>query len=136
MQIELGQQAIDLGIVVTDSEKALAFYRDLLGMNHEADVPMPVGGGGTMHRLRIGETLVKLVKFDTNPEARPPAGTIPDGTGYRYFTIHANNLEEMMEACEAAGVPIVIPVTEARPGVTIGMVHDPDGNIVEFVRYS
>lgn len=136
MNIDLGQEAIDLGIVVTDSEAALGFYRDLLGMDHEGDIPMPVGGGGTMHRLRCGKTLVKLVSFDTNPETRPAGGGIPGATGYRYFTIHARNLAEMMDVCEAAGAPIVVPTSEIRPGVTIGMVEDPDGNIVEFVNYA
>jgi len=136
MQIELGQQAIDLGIVITDSEQALSFYRDLLGMDHEADTPLPFGGGGTMHRLRIGSTLLKLLKFDSVPDERPPAGFITAGTGYRYFTIHANNIEEVMAACEEAGTTIVFPTSEIRPGTTVAMVEDPDGNIVEFVRYS
>jgi len=136
MKIELGQQAVDLGIVVTDSEAALAFYRDLLGMTHEGDIPMPIGGGGTMHRLRIGDTLVKLVKFDTVPDARPTGGGIPGATGYRYFTIHADNIADVMDACADAGVPVVVPTTEIRPGVTIGMVEDPDGNVVEFVHYA
>ncbi len=136
MTIEFGQNAIDLGIVVTDSEASLAFYRDLLGMDHEGDIPMPVGGGGTMHRLRCGETLIKLVKFDEVPSERPARGGIPGATGYRYFTIHAKNLAEVMERCEKAGVKIVVPASEIRPGVTIGMVNDPDGNVVEFVNYA
>jgi len=136
MNIDLGQQAIDLGIVITDSEASLAFYRDLLGMDHEGDIPMPIGGGGTMHRLRCGDTLVKLVKLNDVPAARPAPGGIPGATGYRYFTIHANNIAEVMNACEAAGVPIVVPTTEIRASVTIGMVEDPDANIVEFVKYS
>jgi len=136
MDIELGQQAVDLGIVISDSDASLAFYRDLLGMTHEGDIPMPIGGGGTMHRLRIGETLVKLVKFDSVPEARPAGGGIPGGTGYRYFTIHANNIAEVMDACATAGVPVVIPTTVIREGVTIAMVEDPDGNVVEFVHYA
>jgi glyoxylase I family protein len=136
MTLQLTQAAIDLGIVITDSESALGFYRDLLGMTHEGDMPMPLGGGGTMHRLRCGDTLVKLVKFDDVPANRPAGGGIPGATGYRYFTLHVANLEEVMDACEAAGVKIVIPVREARPGVSIGMVADPDGNIVEFVRYA
>lgn len=136
MQIDFGQRAIDLGIVITDSEASLAFYRDLLGMEHEGDIPMPIGGGGTMHRLRCGDTLIKLVKFNDVPDERPAGGGIPGGTGYRYFTIHANNLAEMMQACEEAGAQIVVPTSEIRPGVTIGMVNDPDGNIVEFVHYA
>lgn len=136
MQIEFGQRAIDLGIVITDSDASLAFYRDVLGMEHEGDIPMPLGGGGTMHRLRCGDTLIKLVKFNDVPEARPVGGGIPGATGYRYFTIHANNLAEMMQACEQAGARVVVPTSEIRPGVTIGMVNDPDGNIVEFVHYA
>ena len=136
MLMNLGQDAIDLGIVITDSDKALGFYRDLLGMDHEGDIPLPLGGGGTMHRLRCGSTLIKLVKLDAVPEVRPAGGGIPGATGYRYFTIHATNVAEVMDACESAGVNVVVSTREARPGVTIGMVEDPDGNIVEFVNYS
>jgi hypothetical protein len=31
---------------------------------------------------------------------------------------------------------VVIPVTELRPGITIAMVEDPDGNWVEFLTGS
>ena len=136
MLMELGQQAIDLGIVVSDGEKALAFYRDLLGMDHEGDVPMPIGGGGTMHRLRCGDTLIKLVALDAAPKTPAPPGGIPGALGYRYFTIHAENIAHVMDTLAEAGVPVVIPTSEIRPGVTIGMVNDPDGNIVEFVNYA
>ena len=74
MAIQHQQRAIDLGIVIQDSERSLAFYRDLLGMNHEGDMPMPIGGGGTMHRLRCGDSLIKLVCFETTPESRPGSG--------------------------------------------------------------
>jgi len=135
MLMNLGQDAIDLGIVVTDSDAALGFYRDLLGMDHEADTPMPGAMKGTMHRLRCGSTLVKLVKLDDVPDARPAPGGIVGATGYRYFTMHVTNLDEVMDACIAAGVTVVIPANEIRPGVSIGMVEDPDGNWVEFVNY-
>lgn len=134
MTIEHQQRAIDLGIVVTDSERALAFYRDLLGMVHEGDMPMPLGGGGTMHRLRCGDSLIKLVCFETTPDARPATGGIQHGTGYRYFTIHMSNINDVVDACVAAGVKVVTPVVELRPKVTIAIVEDPDGNLVEFLQ--
>lgn len=136
MNFELGQDAVDIGIIVTDSEKALGFYRDILGMDHEGDIPMPIGGGGVMHRMRCGAALIKLVCFETTPEERPYPGQLHEATGYRYFTIHAKNVGEVMDMCAAADVPIVIPAMEIRGGVTIGMVNDPDGNVVEFVSYS
>ncbi|MGB5758494.1 MAG: VOC family protein [Acidimicrobiales bacterium] len=135
MGVQLAKSAIDLGIVISDSEKSLAFYRDLLGFEHVADTPMPLGGGGTMHRLNCGDTLIKLVKFNTNPEG-DGSGGIAASTGMRYFTMIVSNLSEIMSECEAAGVKVTVPITEVRPGVTIGMVADPDGNFVEFVENS
>ncbi len=134
MGVQLAKDAIDLGIVIRDSEASLKFYRDTLGFEHVADVPMPLGGGGTMHRLNCGNTLVKLVKFDNVPEASNPPGGLVGGTGYRYFTMIVSNLDEIMSTCETAGYKVVISKREARPGVTIGMVEDPDGNWVEFVQ--
>lgn len=135
MTVKLAKSAIDLGIIIRDSERSLAFYRDLLGFEHVADVPMPLGGGGTMHRLNCGDTLVKLVKYDQVPE-RDGSGGITAATGLRYFTMIVSNLAEIMAELEAAGVPVAVPITEVRPGVTIGMVEDPDGNWVEFVETS
>jgi len=133
MTVQLAKSAIDLGIVISDSEKSLAFYRDLLGFEHVADTPMPIAGGGTMHRLNCGDTLLKLVKLNNDPE-RQGDGGIAAATGMRYFTMIVTNLEEIMAACTEAGATIAVPLTEVRPGVTIGMVEDPDGNWVEFVH--
>ena len=135
MPLELSKSAVDIGIVIRDSDISLAFYRDLLGMRFEGTIPMPVGTG-LMHRLWCGDSLVKLVRFDDVPDAANPAGGLGAATGFRYLTIHAANLTEMMAECEAAGVRILISVREVRPGVTIGMVEDPDGNVVEFVTYA
>jgi catechol 2,3-dioxygenase-like lactoylglutathione lyase family enzyme len=39
-----------------------------------------------------------------------------------------------MAQLEAKGIRASVPVTEFRPGVTIAMVTDPDGNTVEFIQ--
>jgi len=132
--IRHGQRAIDLGIVVRDADAALAFYRDTLGLVDEGSMPMPVGAGGTMYRLRCGDSLVKLVAFDENPEAKAPRGGIPGASGYRYFTIHVVNLDEVIAGCESAGVRVIVAPVAIRDGVRIALVSDPDGNTVEFVE--
>ncbi len=133
MTVALAKSAIDLGIVVRDGERSMAFYCGLLGFEHVADIPMPIGGGGTMHRVQCGDTLLKLVAFDQTP---PPAGAggIQGALGYRYLTMIVSNLDEIMSACDAADVPTAVPVSQIRPGVRIGIVEDPDGNLVEFVE--
>ena len=132
--LKLSKQAIDLGVVVSDLEAAIGFYRDLLGFADQGEMPMP--GGGVMRRLRCGESDIKLVKPGKDPEARAPGGGIQGATGYRYWTMSVSNLDEIAGACEAAGIRIPVPVTEIRPGVRILIVEDPDRNWVEFAEYA
>ena len=134
MGVELSKSAIDLGIVTRNGDAMVHFYRDVLGFVEEPSTPFPMGG--TMHRLWCGESLIKIVVPDPAPSASPPPGPLARATGYRYWTMRVTNLAAIMAQCEQAGAKVVVPVTEARPGVTIGMVEDPDGNWVEFVTYA
>ena len=133
MGVKLTKQSIDLGIIVKDGPAALAFYRDLLGFKHEGDMPMP-GGGGTMHRLLCGDSLIKVVVPAKAPPAVSPPGGIGGATGYRYWTISVSNIAELVAACEKAGRNVVVPVREIRAGISIAIVEDPDGNWVEFLQ--
>jgi glyoxylase I family protein len=133
MPVKLTKGAIDLGIVVKDGPAALAFYRDLLGFEHEGDMAMP-GGGGTMHRLLCGDSLIKLVVPAKAPPAAAPPGGIPGATGYRYWTISVSNIADVVAACREDGRNVVVPEREIRPGVRIAIVEDPDGNWVEFLQ--
>jgi catechol 2,3-dioxygenase-like lactoylglutathione lyase family enzyme len=131
MPIDLKKSAIDMGIVTTNPEPMLAFYRDLLGFRFEATIEMP--GGSTMHRLWCGDSLIKIVQHKKDPAATAAPGGINGATGYRYWTISVNNLDEITAECESAGYKVRVPITEIRPGVKISMVEDPDGNWVEFL---
>ena len=133
MGIQLRKDSIDLGIVITDSERSLAFYRDVLGFEHVADSPMPPPMNGTMHRLMCGTSMIKLVKLDEVPSAAPAPGGLGGGTGYRYFTLTISNIPEVTRACRDAGATVVIDNVELRPGLMVTMVEDPDGNWVELI---
>lgn len=129
--LNLAKDSIDLGIVVSDSDKALAFYRDTLGFEHVGDMPRP--DGGVMHRLMCGTSLIKLLAGPNVASESLPGG-INTIRGYRYWTISVTNLEEVVAGCERAGYKVPIGPREARPGLTIAMVEDPDGNWVEFIQ--
>jgi catechol 2,3-dioxygenase-like lactoylglutathione lyase family enzyme len=125
------KDSLDLGIVVSDIQASLTFYKDLLGLEFVGTTPVWFG---TMHRLRFGSSDFKLV----DPKTVPPKGAIglDKQLGFRYVTFVVKNLSEICAELKKKGVEFAVPEKEARPGVRIAMVKDPDGNIVEFVERS
>ena len=125
------KSAVDLGIVVGDIAKSLAFYGDLLGLEKVQEMPLWFG---TMHRMAFGDSFIKLI----DPKKVPESGTLglEHQLGFRYLTFQVSNIDEVCAACEQAGVAFDVEKNELMPGVTIAMVRDPDGNVVEFVQRS
>ena len=131
MAVAITKTSIDLGIVTTNGDAMLAFYRDTLGLKYLREMPMP-GGAGVMHQMACGDSVIKLVVLDSAPASAPPGG-IQGATGYRYWTITVSNMGDAVAACAAAGAKVVVKEREIRPGVKIAIVVDPDGNWVEFL---
>ena len=125
------KDSIDLGIICGDIQASLHFYQTLLGLEKVGEQPATTG---TMHRLRFGSSDVKLI----DPTVRPGAGPIgiDQQLGFRYLTFVVTNLDAVCQHLEAHNVEFTREKTEIRPGTTIAMVKDPDGNIVEFVERS
>ena len=136
MGAKLAKESIDLAIVTTNGPAMLAFYRDVLGLVHEGDITKQLEHAGikVMHRLRAGQSVLKLIVPVQAPGARPAPGGVQGSTGYRYWTMTVHNLDEVLSAVQAAGQKIVRPRTETRPGVVISVVEDPDGNWMEFIQ--
>ena len=135
MALKLTKDSIDLGIVTAHPAEMVGFYRDVLGFADLGESQLPGGSrsGGTMYRLVCGTSAIKIVAPNVAPEVSAPPGGIRGATGYRYWTISVSNLEEAVAECASAGAPVITPPTEIRPGVTIAIVEDPDGNWVELL---
>lgn len=132
MALDINKSAIDIGIITRNPGAMMAFYNELLGLPIEATIPMP--GGGTMRRLKVGESVVKIIDTDPQPAADAATGGIRSATGYRYWTIHVSNLNEALQKVEQAGHKIPVGAKVIREGVTIAMLEDPDGNWVELLE--
>jgi catechol 2,3-dioxygenase-like lactoylglutathione lyase family enzyme len=130
VELKLTKDSLDIGIVTNDAEPMLAFYRDLVGLVSAGEGKVP---GGVSYRLRCGTATVKLLALRKPLPARSPAGGIYASTGCRYWTFSVPSVIQTVAACEAAGVPVAVPVTEYEPGRTMAIVEDPDGNWVEFI---
>lgn len=131
MGIALTKRAIDLGVVTTNGEAMLKFYRDTIGLGYLREMKMP--GGGTMHQLGCGDSVIKLVVVESLPAKAAPGG-VRGANGNRYWTISVSNLADVVAASAAAGYKIALKETEIRPGVKIAMIEDPDGNWVELLQ--
>lgn len=123
------KDAIDVALLSGDIRASLAFYRDLLGLTLSEELAV---SNGTMYRLRFGRTDLKLIDPSMSPPPSP-AG-VNSQLGYRAVAFCITNLSEVCAALRSRGVAFVVEEKEARPGVRIAMVKDPDGNIVEFVE--
>lgn len=128
----------EVGIVVNDTEAALGFYRDTLGLEVTGTFAHP-GLGVKATAVRIGDTCLKLLEYAETPNERnPKAGAI----GLSYLTVPVDDVAAAVAACEAAGHEIdmaPMPVDEL-PGemaaCEFAFVLDPDGTRVELLRGS
>ena len=129
--MEAAKDSLDLGILVSDIKSSLNFYQNLLGLKFIEEIPSLFG---TMYRLRFGSSDFKLIA----PHTIPPKGPIgiENQLGFRYVTFVIKNLSKLCAELQNKGIEFVVAEKEARPGVRIAMVKDPDGNIVEFVERS
>jgi len=82
--VQLAKDSLDVGLVTVHPEESLAFYRDVLGLPYEGESPLP---GGSMHRLRVGSSVLKLVTLRRPPKAEAAPGGLAGATGYRYMTL-------------------------------------------------
>lgn len=127
--IQPAKDSIDIGVICGDIQASLHFYHTLLGLEKVGEQPASIG---TMHRLRFGSSDVKLIDPANRP-GRGPIG-IDQQLGFRYLTFVVTNLGAVCQHLEANHIEFTRRKTEIRPGTTIAMVKDPDGNIVEFVE--
>ena len=129
MLLEPAKDSVDLLIFVNDIRKSLDFYQGTLGLEKTEEVQTPFG---TVHRLRFGTSLVKLM----DSKQVPPVGPIglEKQLGIRCLSFVIRDLNGVCTVLKEKGVEFTMPETQVLPDTRVAMVKDPDGNIVEFVE--
>jgi len=99
-----------IGVAVSDLQSALAFYRDVLGLEPP---PPESADGATIVSLPFGDVQVELL------EPRDPDGPIAKflarrGPGIHHICYRVPDLDRALEACRRAGYRLVDQVP--RPG--------------------
>jgi lactoylglutathione lyase len=126
---KLSSEAIEVGVVVRDADRCLAFYRDALGLPYLGDLDF---GVAHMWRFQAGTSVVKLLRFHEEPAAANPPGEVT-ATGYRYLSLFVSGIEDLVADLARSGAQVAIPVTEFRPGSRFAFVEDPEGNRIELL---
>lgn len=133
------------GIVVTDLEAALRFYRDLLGFRETKRLEesgayidnMLALEGAQVTTVKLAApdgNLIELLHFGTHPRPRPsPPDACRIGITHIAFTV--DDLGQLYSTLTAAGVSFNAPPQLSPDGYAqVTFCRDPDGTLIELVQ--
>jgi predicted enzyme related to lactoylglutathione lyase len=144
---DFSRTTIDLGMVVSDVEKAAKFYGETLGFKELSgfDVParMATDAGLTDNqpfRVRVfvlgDEPAATRLKIMTIPGAglkKVDNQYIGSSLGFRYLTINVADLTGTLARLKKNGVAPVKEPYQLGGNSYLVLVKDPDGNTVELI---
>lgn len=106
---------------IRDRQRALGFWRDLLGMKI---IPTQEGGDGLIWIQAEDGTMVHLIQ---RPE---------DDTPNIHTAFEVDDFDEALQAMKEAGYEIIKGPIERADGQKAFYVYDPEGNRLEFATKS
>jgi len=135
-----------LGICVSDLERSVRFYRDVLGCREVGRLELEGGAAAVLNQLE-GCTLhavylerdgwrLELLAFPTPGTLGPAAPRPMNQLGLTHLSFRVDDLDDVCARLEAAGGAI-LPATRigsADAPVRVVMAHDPDGTRLELIE--
>lgn len=113
-----------VSLLVADTERALGFYRDLLGLPVSPERPEMAFAGAW---LDLGAQQIHLLEL---PSPDPASGRPAHGGRDRHLALHITDMDALVARLDAAG----IPYTLSRSGRRAVFCRDPDANAVELIE--
>jgi catechol 2,3-dioxygenase-like lactoylglutathione lyase family enzyme len=124
-------RVVETALYVDDMERAVAFYRDVLGLR-----PMGIGSRLTPMDAGDGTVLLLFRRGATLTGSAFPGGRIPphDGSGpiHVAFAIGTGEVETWEARLQGLGIAVESRVRWDRGGRSL-YLRDPDGHSVELV---
>ena len=132
------------GFVVSDLERAVEFYRDVIGMEVTSryertgpGVESVVGYKGAHLQVALmgagGVHALELIKYHSPAPAERPTSE-RSVLGASHLAVQVDNIVEMFQAAVDNGATSLNPPTEGAPGRIACYMQDPDGNWIELIE--
>ena len=139
------QRLTHIGLCVSDLERSLRFYRDLLGFEYEHDLEVGCEPTDTLLRLKDVQleavylardgVRIELLRF-ASPAAPPRRARVMNEYGLTHLSFRVADLEATLAALRAAGERVleetVIRFPEFQSAACF--IVDPDGQLIELVQ--
>jgi len=122
------EPSLQVGMTVTDVERTLHFYRDLLGFEEEPPISW---NGIDRHSVRCGDTSLKFWHRGDDLPVR--TGPSTERAGIRYVTAHVSSVADAAAALQDKGVSLPVPPMDVGTG-WLCIYADPDGNWAEVLE--
>jgi catechol 2,3-dioxygenase-like lactoylglutathione lyase family enzyme len=109
-------------VIITDPKRAVAFYRDVLGLPEVSSPSTFEGAGLNVRWFKVGQQYVHLF---IAPE--------PDKPGRRHFALRVGDAQAARQ--HLTGLGVTIRETTPIPGAERFFIADPDGNRIEIIQW-
>lgn len=146
-QSEFSNPTIFVGSVVTDLEKSVDFYTNIIGMKKTGSFSVDAEKAkelGLTNGKKIDVTVLKLedspqasewklMSFGTKTGHKKPA-YLDDDTGMQYITILVNHLDPIMKRIEKNNIKILSgKPSKLEENRFFILIQDPDGTFIELI---
>lgn len=144
---EFASATIGVGVVVSDLERSVDFYTNVIGMKKTGQFDIDTDFGKKSGLTNGVAFHVEVLKLEDSPEAttwklmsfgkgpgHPRSKGIQDDLGMQYITINVASLQPFLERIKRHNVKLLggtpIPLDTNRH---FALVQDPDGTFIELI---
>lgn len=127
----LGLSLDHVAITVRDMDRAVAFYRDVLGFEVLGQLVLNDGTFKLVY-LQAGAGRIELFAFAEEGRAVDPSLRNED-LGFKHVAFQIDDVDAVAARLQEHGVAFTVAPTDAPGGVRLAFFHDPDGNLLEIV---
>jgi catechol 2,3-dioxygenase-like lactoylglutathione lyase family enzyme len=146
-QSNFTSKLIGLGVVVSDLDKSLDFYTNVIGMVKTGSFTINAEFSKRSGLANGDSAKVTILKLENSPEANewklmsfgkkathPKQNFIQDDVGVQYITINVKALKPIIERLKAKNIPLLgSSPTQLNRNSQFVLVQDPDGTFIELI---